>query len=238
VVVDFEAPAHALEQVDAWLTGLMAGAPLLVALTVACLLGLRHASDPDHLVAVTSLVAAERGGHHGAMRLGVWWGLGHAGTLLAVGLPLVLLNSRVPGWLEQAAEKAIGLVMVLLAARVLARWLRGEFRGRGAVAAGAQGGERPALRSRRQALAIGVLHGVAGTGAVVVLLIAQLPSPVNAALALVVFAPMSMISMVVCTGGFAWSFTRPAVAPLYNSLLIPALGAFGVMFGTWYSGVL
>ena len=128
--------------------------------------------------------------------------------------------------------------MVLLAARVLVRWLRGEFRARTTAPGGALGNGRPRLRSRRQALSIGVLHGVAGTGAVVVLLIAQLPSPADASLALLVFAPMSMLSMVVCTGGFAWTFTRPVLVPLYNSLLIPALGAFGVMFGTWYAGVL
>jgi hypothetical protein len=236
-VVDLEAPVQALEQIDAWLSELLAGAPLALAIGLACLLGLRHASDPDHLVALTALAAAEREGPRGAMRLGAWWGLGHAGTLLAVGMPLVLLDSRLPAWLERGAETAIGVVMVLLALRVLVRWLRGEFRPPTAPADEIRGG-RLAVRSRRQALAIGVLHGMAGTGAVVVLLIAQLPSPAEAALALLAFAPMSVLSMVVCTGGFAWSFTRPSLAPVYNSLLVPALGTFGLMFGIWYSGAL
>ena len=59
--MDFEFLFHPLEQVDAWLDGLFSGAPLLVALGIALVLGLRHASDPDHLVAVTSLVAADGG---------------------------------------------------------------------------------------------------------------------------------------------------------------------------------
>src|SRR4051794_25001945 len=117
----FSAPIDLLEAVDHWLSGLMAGAPLVVALGVACLLGLRHASDPDHLVAVTSLAADDRDASR-AVRLGAWWGLGHAGTLLAVGLPLVLLRSGLPAWLEAGAEKAIGVVIVLLAVRVLVRW--------------------------------------------------------------------------------------------------------------------
>ena len=62
--------------IDAWLTGLLDGAPLLVALGIALALGLRHASDPDHLVAVTSLVAADDRGTRDATRLGVWWGHG------------------------------------------------------------------------------------------------------------------------------------------------------------------
>ena len=235
--MDLGAPGHALEQIDAWLTGLLTGAPLPVALVTACLLGLRHATDPDHMVAVTALVAGDGGGRQDAMRLGAWWGVGHAATLLAAGIPLMLLGSGPPAWLERGAETAIGVVMVLLAARVLVRWQRGAYRIRPATDE-EPSRPRPSVRSPREALAIGVLHGVAGTGAVVVLLIAALPSPAEAVAALLVFAPMTVLSMVFCTGGVAWSFTRPAVAPFANVVLIPALGAFGVMFGTWYAGLL
>jgi high-affinity nickel permease len=230
--VILEAPLRALESVDHWLTGLMSGAPLVVALGVACLLGLRHASDPDHLVAVTALAADDRNPSD-AVRLGAWWGLGHAGTLLVVGLPLVFLESELPAWLEGAAEKAVGIVILLLAVRLLVRWQRGRSRG-----ADAPGRTQVPVRTSREALAIGVLHGVAGSGAVVVLLITQLPSTTAAALALAAFAPMSMLSMMMCTSGFAWAFTRPAVLPLYHSVVIPALGAFSLMFGGWYSGIL
>jgi hypothetical protein len=102
--MDFEFLFKPVEDVDAWLTGLFDGAPLLVALLIAFALGLRHASDPDHLVAVTSLVASDSGDVRGATRLGAWWGLGHAGTLLAVGLPLIALKGELPAWLENGAE--------------------------------------------------------------------------------------------------------------------------------------
>ena len=78
-----------VEELDALLTGLFDGTPLLVALGIAFLLGLRHASDPDHLVAVTSLVAADDGDTRGAARLGAWWGVGHGAALLALGIPLI-----------------------------------------------------------------------------------------------------------------------------------------------------
>jgi hypothetical protein len=91
--------------------------------------------------------------------------------------------------------------------------------------------------TREQALWIGTLHGLAGTGAIVLLLIAVLPSRLEAALALGVFAPMSIVSMAACTAAFAWVLTRPLIAPLYRGLLIPSMGAFGVMFGLWYAGI-
>ena len=235
------------EELDALLQGLFAGATLPVALLVAFLLGLRHASDPDHLVAVTSLVAAEDGDTRKAASLGAWWGVGHAISLLALGVPLIAFKAQLPAWLETSAEKAIGVVILVLAARVIFKWARGDYRaGAHAHESGhsrrrhlRRGGEHRhvKVRTRGQAAMIGLLHGLAGTGAVVVLLIAALPTQFEAALALAVFAPMSVVSMAACTAAFAWILTRPLVEPVYRSVLIPGLGLFGVMFGLSYAGL-
>ena len=247
--ISFEFLFKPAEDIDTWLTGLFDGAPLLVALAVAFLLGLRHASDPDHLVAVTSLVAAEDGDTRAAARLVAWWGLGHAAMLVVIGIPLIAFKSELPLWLESGAEKAIGLVIVVLALRVIWKWFRGDFRaGRHAhpEPEGAHSHLRPAhprehghrpVRTPRQAFFIGVLHGIAGTGAVVLLLLAALPTKLEAALALGVFAPMSIASMALCTTAFAWVLTRRIVEPVYRSALIPAIGLFGVTFGVWYMGL-
>ncbi len=127
-LIDFELLFRPVEEVDTWLTGLFAGAPLLVALGIAFVLGLRHASDPDHLVAVTSLVAADDGGTRSATRLGAWWGLGHAATLVLLGVPLIVFKSALPTWLESGAEKAVGVVIILLALRVTWKWAHGDYR--------------------------------------------------------------------------------------------------------------
>jgi ABC-type nickel/cobalt efflux system permease component RcnA len=234
---------------DDMLTGLLDGAPLLVALGIAFLLGARHATDPDHLVAVTSLVAADDGDTRRAASLGAWWGVGHATSLLALGIPLIAFKARLPGWLESGAEKAIGVVILVLAARVVLKWARGDYRAgahahesghssRRHLRRGHGSGHRHVrVRSRGQAMTIGLLHGLAGTGAVVVLLIASLPTQFEAALALAVFAPMSVASMAACTAVFAWILTRPLVEPVYRSVLIPGLGLFGVMFGLSYAGL-
>jgi ABC-type nickel/cobalt efflux system permease component RcnA len=246
--MSFDFLFHPVEGLDAWLTGLFDGAPLLVALGIAFVIGLRHASDPDHLVAVTSLLAAEDGDTRKAARLGAWWGAGHAAILLLIGLPLIFLKTELPAWLESGAEKAVGVVIVVLAVRVIFKWVRGEYR---ASAHSHDGGHAKRRHLRRgtnghrhlnvlipqQAFSIGALHGLAGTGAVVLLLIAALPSQLEAAAALSVFAPMSIVSMALCTTAFAWVLTRPAIEPIYRTVLIPALGMFGLMFGLWYSGI-
>ena len=183
--MDFELLFRPVEQLDDSLTRLFEGAPLLLALGIAFVLGLRHASDPDHLIAVTSLVAADDADHRDAARLGAWWGLGHATMLLAIGLPLILLKSELPAWLESGAEKAVGVVIVVLAARVMWKWARGDYRagkhrhdghGHRHLHHGDGHHDHVAVRTPTQAFGIGVLHGLAGTGAVVLLLIAALPT--------------------------------------------------------------
>jgi high-affinity nickel permease len=247
--MDFEFLFGPVEHLDEWLTGLIDGAPLVVALGIAFVLGLRHASDPDHLVAVTSLVAADGGDTRRATQLGAWWGLGHAGALLAIGIPLIVFKTELPPALESAAEKTIGVVILVLALRVIFKWVRGDFRASAHTHDDGHDRRRHlrrddtathrhvAVRSPGQAIGIGALHGLAGTGAVVLLLIAALPTQLEAALALTVFAPMSIVSMAACTAVFAWLLTRPIVEPVYRTVLIPGLGMFGVMFGLWYAGL-
>jgi high-affinity nickel permease len=243
--MDFEFLFRPVEAIDQWLSSMLDGAPLVVALAIAFVLGLRHASDPDHLVAVTSLVAADGGDTRRAAALGAWWGLGHGGTLLVVGLPLILLKSELPAWLELGAERAVGAVIVLLGVRVLWKWVRGDYRVDAHsrhvhrhVYLATEEHSHQSTRSPRQAFGIGLLHGLAGTGAVVLLLIAALPTQLEAAAALLLFAPMSVLSMAACTAIFAWALTRPVLQPVYRSALIPGFGAFGVLFGTWYVGLL
>ena len=64
----------------------------------------------------------------GAARLGAWWGTGHAAALLALGIPLIMLKSSLPAWLETGAETAVGVVILALALRIVVKWVRGDYR--------------------------------------------------------------------------------------------------------------
>jgi ABC-type nickel/cobalt efflux system permease component RcnA len=104
------------------------GGGLAAVLLVAMLLGLRHASDPDHLAAVSTLIASDpEDGTRRARRLGLSWGAGHALTLALFGLPVILLHAYLPDPLQRSAEAAVGLVIMLLAVRLLLRWRSGRF---------------------------------------------------------------------------------------------------------------
>src|SRR3954453_22356563 len=104
------------------------GTTLLLMVVVAIVLGLRHATDPDHLAAVTTLIATGRDrAARAAARLGLASGLGHATSLFAFGLPIVVFKSYLPGPVQAAAETSVGVMIALLALWLLVRWRRGLF---------------------------------------------------------------------------------------------------------------
>jgi high-affinity nickel permease len=210
---------------DHWLVHFSDGTTLVFIVAVAVLLGLRHASDPDHLAAVTTLVTNGRGG---ATRLGLTWGLGHASSLLVLGVPIVLWKSYLPASVERSAEVAIGLVIVALALWLLLRWRHGAFARDHAHL------RVPPSRTPWQAYGIGLIHGIGGSGGVGVLLLAAIHSHVLALLALALFAACTAISMAVLSTGFGYVLGRPRMQRAF-ARIVPAFGAFGVCFGVWYA---
>ena len=215
---------------DHTIAGLGTGQLFAVVAAVAILLGLRHATDPDHLTAVSTLVASER--DHGARtagRLGFSWGLGHATSLFVFGLPIVLWSSYVPEALQEAAEVTVGLMIMALAARLLLRWRQGWFdRARRPHGHGGAG------RSPLQAYGIGLVHGMGGSAGVGVLLLAAIPDHVEGVAALVLFAFFTAVSMAMASTTFGYTLSRESVLRRYVAVA-PALGALSLAFGAWYA---
>ena len=146
---------------DDWLAGMSDGGSVLVVLLVAVLLGLRHATDPDHIAAVTTLVVSGReGAARSVARLGAWWGLGHAVTLIVFGIPILLAERYLPERAQQGAETAVAALIVFLAVRLLLRWRHGAF---ATFPGGAPGVHRHGVRTRFGAFGVGLVHGMGGS---------------------------------------------------------------------------
>lgn len=217
---------------DERIAALGSGEAFLLVVAVAVLLGLRHATDPDHLTAVGTLVAGDdRRSARRAGRLGMAWGLGHATTLFAFGVPIVLFRGYLPETVQQVAELAVGVLIMGLALRLLLRCRRGEL----SAAPGSRhehGGGR--ARSARSAYGIGLVHGMGGSAGVGVLLLAAIPDHVEAIAALVVFAACTAVSMSVASTTFGYAITREPVLRRFIAVA-PVLGAVSLAFGAWYA---
>ena len=226
---------------------------LVLVLAVALGLGLRHASDPDHLAAVSMMIASEpEDGTRRAGRLGLAWGLGHATTLALFGLPIVLFNAYLPDAAQRGAEALVGVVIMFLAGRLLVRWRRGHFHAHphrhgdtehrhlhphGAHPARHDHAHEPEARLGRspaQAFGIGLVHGMGGSAGVGVLLLATIPDQAEAVGALMVFALGTAVSMAALSSALGYAITR---GPVLRRMLAfaPAMGILTLAFGGWYA---
>ncbi|HWJ45936.1 MAG TPA: hypothetical protein VNR63_11165 [Gaiellaceae bacterium] len=212
---------------DDRIAGLSNGTTLLVVVAISVLLGLRHASDPDHLTAVTTMIASRRDqATRHAARLGLTWGLGHATSLFVFGLPVVLYSAYLPPAVQDAAETLVGCVIVALALGLLVRWRRGVYRFPAHV--------HPRGRTGRQAYAIGLVHGMGGTAGVGLLLLATIHSHALALAALALFAACTAVSMTLVSAGFGVALSAGAVRRSFHRVA-PLLGVASFGFGVWYA---
>jgi ABC-type nickel/cobalt efflux system permease component RcnA len=230
---------------DTQLAGLSDGTTLAFVLLAATLLGLRHASDPDHLAAVTTLVAGRREGSvRRAARLGLAWGAGHATSLFAFGVPVVLYRAYLPERVQAGAETLVGVLIVALGAWLLVRWRRGAFlahahdpehaahvHGRGHGHAGAR---THTGRSPLQAYGIGLVHGMGGTAGIGVLLLAAIDGRALALGSLAVFAVCTAVSMATLSAGLGLTLGTRLVRSAFQRL-VPAMGLVSTAFGVWYA---
>ena len=240
-----------MSAIDGWLEGLLHGqVGVGVILLVSLLLGLRHASDPDHLAAVTTLIASEEERHQlrKAGIMGFLWGLGHGTTLVLIGLPLVLLNNYLPEVVGKIAEVAIGCIIVLLAIRLLVRWRQGLYH----VHVHSHDGEdhrhvhshasdeahghahRVPRRTSISSYGVGLVHGIGGSGGLTLLLISTISDRAQATGALLLFAAGTAVSMALLSTAFGLVIAGGPIARNFERVA-PVLGVLSMAFGVWYA---
>jgi hypothetical protein len=221
-------------------------AGLGVILIASLLLGLRHASDPDHLAAVTTLIASEeeRARVRMAGSMGLSWGLGHGTTLAVLGLPLVLFGSYMPEPLQRTTEVIVGTVIIFLAVRLLHRWWRKFYHSHGvgsyrslphSYAESPSYDHQPgtSLRTGLSSYSIGLVHGTGGSGGLSLMLLSTIPDKAQAAGALLIFAAGSAISMALLSTAFGLAIAGGPAAKNYKQV-VPVLGCLSMALGAWY----
>jgi hypothetical protein len=184
-------------------------------------LGLRHAMDADHVVLVSTLLSREPGPRRAA-RLAALWGAGHSLAFLGLGLLVILTGFQVPEAFERAAEVLIAALLVGFGA-----WhLLHSFQREGSSA------EQPFAVARP--VAIGLVHGLAGSAGVALLAATTLPSRAVAAVYLCVVALGTVLGMVALTlvmsRPLTWTMNRHGLVAKTITLVA---GGLGIGLGLW-----
>ncbi|HET9930211.1 MAG TPA: high-affinity nickel-transport family protein [Polyangiaceae bacterium] len=171
----------------------------LTALALGFLLGMRHATDADHVVAVATIVARERR-ILAALRVGTLWGIGHTTTILLVGGAIVLFGLVIPPELGLSLELSVAVMLVLLGGLNLLWALRDPA----ADANSKQDVPTVPMPGRRlQPLLVGSVHGLAGSAAIALLVLTTLRDTTFALVYLAVFGLGSVLGMALLTSAMA-----------------------------------
>lgn len=236
-------------------------------IAIGFFLGMRHATDPDHVIAVTTIVSRQCSVKHAAL-IGALWGVGHTITIFLVGAAIILFGLAIPPRVGLAMELSVGLMLILLGILNLSgiiRWMtekwtparreahshvhvhgdyihkhshghEPEIHGHAENATPVSWMDRAfgklGLYQTLRPLAVGLVHGLAGSAAVALLVLSTIRTPVAAVAYLLVFGIGTIAGMMLITAAIAVPFTfSQARFTRLNRSLGMASGVISLCFG-------
>lgn len=183
-------------------------------LTLGLLLGVRHALDPDHVIAVGT-ISARTPSLRRSVGIGALWGLGHTLTILVAGGAMVILRAAISPRAGLAMEFAVALMLITLGVLNLFNARHRE----------------PAAPSSIRPFIIGMVHGTAGSAAIALLILATIDTPATGMLYLVLFGAGTIAGMIAVTGLMAFPMTMIADRAVGRRWLTVASGLLSLAFG-------
>ena len=182
----------------------------MTVLALGLVLGMKHALDADHVVAVSTIVSRDKS-IKGSSLIGVFWGLGHTITLFAVGVVILTLKITIPDKVALAMELAVGIMLVFLGGMVAAGLIREQLHlhphqheGQAHLhlhthAAAELHRHQHVIRRGYRSMAVGMVHGLAGSAALMLLVVSSIGSPIEGLIYILVFGGGSIIGMMFVT---------------------------------------
>ena len=194
--------------------------PLIILLLYALYEGLIHAFEADHILAVTNIVS-QRNKLAPAIKDGIFWGLGHTSTIFLVGILMIVFKVHIPAGTFNYFEAAVGFMLIFVASYRLFIFFRDEqtalsFHRHNHEHAGENQHLHTHIHLKGRNLhkasyGIGIVHGLAGSGTLVVLIMTQIESIANSILYLIIFGLGSIAGMTCVAGIFSVPFSKKLI---------------------------
>jgi hypothetical protein len=219
---------------------------ILTSSALGSLLGMRHAFEPDHLTAVSTLVTGERssGNSVRAAMLGATWGLGHTLSLVVVGAVLVVLRAEMPARVADLFELCVAIMLVGLGIRAIVIAVRqgpigpAHTHHHGHLMHNHAGATPHVHLGRwtlaRRPLLVGAVHGLAGSGALTALVLATLTTTAARLTYMALFGFGSTVGMAVLSGLLGWPLARLGANRAMTRALSIAVGCLSIGLGLFW----
>ncbi|MDM5283044.1 urease accessory protein UreH [Peribacillus frigoritolerans] len=194
---------------------------LLLVLAIGFVLGIKHALEPDHIIAVSTIASQSKKIWKSSLA-GVFWGIGHTLTLLVFGVILILLKNEIPEAWTMSLEFLVGIMLVYLGITTIFSWKqtkRHDHTGRATY-----------LKS----MLVGIVHGLAGSAAMVLLTLSTIDAAWQGAIYIIIFGVGTCIGMLLFTTILSIPFVTSSFSKKVNLLLIRLTGVISTLFGIYY----
>lgn len=195
---------------------------LLTVMALGFVLGMKHALDADHVLAVSTMLAKEKNLLNSAV-IGMFWGLGHTLTLFGVGVVILALKITIPHKIALAMEMGVGIMLVFLGGLVAAGLIRDhlhlhphQHEGEAHLHLHAHVAAEPhvhphAIRRGYRSMAVGMVHGLAGSAALMLLVVSSLDTAAEGLIYILVFGAGSIAGMMLVTMVISLPFIYSAI---------------------------
>lgn len=202
--------------------------PLMV-FGIAFGLGIKHAMEPDHVIAVSTIASQTKKLRHASLS-GLFWGIGHSLTIFVSSMVLILLKSEIPPHWAMTLEFMVGVMLVVLGVR---SWFA---RAQSGIEAGQQAENEKAGKLLRSAYirstVIGFIHGMAGSAAMVLLTLSTVRDVGTEVIYLIMFGMGTIAGMMICSTivGVPFLFVKEAL----QRILMRFTGVLSTVFGFYW----
>lgn len=202
-------------------------------LLMGFVLGIKHAVEPDHFIAVSTIVTDTKKISKASL-VGVWWGIGHTLTLFIIGMIFILLKKEIPTEVVLSLEFVVGIMLVYLGVKYAI------FPHKGGNHRHTHGRHQHKSRNSKniasyiRALFIGSVHGLSGSAALVLLTMTTVTTVLDASIYIVCFGLGTVIGMFLCTLIIGIPFITTANNEKVNLVLTRITGVISMLFGCYY----
>ncbi|MYL30011.1 urease accessory protein UreH [Halobacillus halophilus] len=192
---------------------------LLAVLGLGLALGIKHALEPDHVIAVSTSAAKSRKVLQSAMT-GIYWGIGHTLTMFVFGMAVILMQEQIPETWAQSLEALVGVMLILVGATTFLSYKKSSSKQEG--------------RGYKTSVFMGIVHGLAGSAALVLLTLSSVESAAEGAAFIFIFGAGTIVGMLLFTTVIGLPFVLTTKKWTINKGLTQAAGIISAVYGVYY----
>ena len=222
---------------------------LLSVLALGFILGIKHAVEPDHVIAVSTIASRSKKIWHASLA-GVFWGIGHTATLFIVGITFILMKGEIPETLAMSLEFLVGIMLVYLGVTTILSFKNvhvhehehehdGHEHNHKHIHSHQHEGKHDHIHEHKKvsllkSMLIGFVHGLAGSGAMILLTMSTVKSVWEAVMYILLFGTGTIIGMLFFTTIIGIPFVLSKKRLIMNRALTMTMGVTSTAFGIYY----